>query len=80
MKFTSRDIRENKPLRSFIRSQIVPSESIVKDRFLFNVYDTQNVIEVLRMKIKKYEGGGNIAKFVPKWKQHIKYLENLRSK
>ena len=79
MKFTSRDIRENKPRRSFIRSQIVPSESIVKDRFLFNVYDTQNVIKVLRMKIKKYEGGGNIAKFIPKWEEHIKYLENLGS-
>ena len=79
MKFTSRDIRENKPLRSFIRTQVRTDKTIVKDKYLFNVYDTQNVIKVLRMKIKKYEGGGNIAKFVPKWKQHIKYLENLGS-
>ena len=79
MKFTSRDIRENKPLRSFIRTQVRTDKAIVKDKYLFNVYDTQNVIKVLRMKIKKYEGGGNVAKYIPTWKQHIKYLENLGS-
>lgn len=80
MKFTSQDIQENKSPRNFIRTCVRAETTIIKDKFLFNVYDTKKVIKVLKMKIKKHEGNNYIAKFIPAWEQHIKYLENMKDK
>lgn len=84
MRFTSKDIKDNKPLRSFIRTKIRPRKEVFKtvvmDNFLYNVYDSKIMIRDINRLIRKHEKGTNSTKYIPRWQGYIKVLEDMDKK
>ena len=81
MRFTSKDIKHNKPLRSFIRTKIKPRnevfKTVVMDNYLYNVYDSKIMIRDINKLIAKHEKGTNSTKYIPRWRGYIKTLEEI---
>ena len=78
MKFTSRDV-QCPSLKNFIRTRITSDKTVIIDDYLFNVYDSTKIIEVLEHKIKKNKVGTKYTRFVPIWENHIKVLKQMSS-
>ena len=79
MKFTTKDIKENKVLRNFIRTRVTTSKTRLVDNYLLNVYDTKLVIGILKDKIQHHSKGTNSTKYIPQWEAHIKYLQEMEN-
>ena len=79
MTFTSRDIQHDTGLRNFIRTRITSDRVKLVDGYLLNIYDTEEIIDVLKAKIKKHSKGTNCTRYIPKWKDHIKSLKAMSS-
>lgn len=82
MRFISKDIKENKPLRSFIRTKVRPRgevfKTIVLDNYLYNIYDTKHVIRDIEKLIAIHEKGTNSTCYIPRWRGYIKTLQELK--
>jgi len=77
VRFTSKDITHIDGLQKYIRRHVSPVDSTI-DRFLFNVYDTEHVINALEWNINKHtKRPSSSSKFIPKWKRHIKALRKM---
>ena len=77
MRFTTRDIADNIGMVNFVRGKAKQKVLCTKlvDDYLLNVYDTDDIIEILNDKIKRHDPKMN--RFVPIWKNHIKYLKKM---
>lgn len=79
MRFTTLDIKENKPMVRFVRSRVEAIGTRLVGDNLLNIYDSDEVIDILKGKIEKHKKASNLTMFVPMWESHIKYLEKLSS-
>ncbi len=77
MRFTTRDIADNIGMVNFVRTRAKARHTKLVDDYLLNVYDTEDIIEILNDKIKRHDPKMN--RFVPIWKNHIKYLKKMSS-
>ena len=79
MRFISTQINHIAGLRHYIRRHVAPIDSSVY-RFLYNVYDTEDVKNALRWNIDKHtKRPSSSTKFIPKWKQYIKEIERFEN-
>ena len=79
MRFTSPQIKHIPGLGHYIRRHVSPVDSTVH-RFLYNVYDTEHVINALEWNIQKHtKRPSSSTKFIPTWKQHIKALKEFEN-
>lgn len=78
MKFTRKDVADNKPLVSFLRTRLLPERTTVSKHSFHRVcvYDTHAVIGELEDRIKSYKVG-SYQRFVPQWKRLVKYLKEM---
>jgi len=78
MTFTSKDIAANRSLKNFLRTSVRTDKTKLIGDYLFNVYKVDDVIELLKQRIEKHSKGSNVAKYIPMWKENIKYLESMK--
>lgn len=77
MRFISKQITYIDGLRHYIRRHVAPIDSKV-NRFLYNVYETEDVKNALEWNIKKHtRTPSSSTKFIPKWKQYIKAIKEF---
>ena len=78
MKFTRKDIADNKQLITFLRGRIRTSTRGQAQTSFHDVviYDTQAVIKELEDRITKYKTG-RYARFTPTWKTFVEYLKEM---
>jgi hypothetical protein len=84
MRFTIRDIRDNKGLRNFLRLRYRTEARTTSgnDFHVLVEYDTGEAIELIDAMIKKYKKIPKHARFIPKWERHrdtLKEMENGNS-
>ena len=78
MKFTRKDVADNKVLVSFLRTRLVPERTTVAKNSFHRVcvYDTKTVISELEDRIKSYKVG-SYQRFVPQWQKLVEYLKEM---
>jgi hypothetical protein len=80
MRFTIRDIRDNKPLRNFLRLRYVTSARTTRDGDFHSLieYDTKKAIKLIDIMIEKYKNTAK-RKYIPKWERHRKTLKEMEN-
>lgn len=80
MTFTTKDIQHDKALISFLRNRVNHNgKTVIIGDYLYNVYNTAEVVTLIEDKIKKNKTGTNNTRFIPTWKKHLKAIKALSS-